>query len=410
MRHVGDGNDDDVPSRVLRVGIGFGENRVVVVACIDRIDRQERNAPQIRPPVKLGRLEITRFLDDALGKVVGNAVGMHGDQRHLALVFRIAERFDDLRTRRREPAGAGQFEAYQVAILGVLVVALLHRPRFEFLAVDGLDGPAAASMRPEHAEQPPLVSRQLADGFALEGEARDVGAVEFGDPRHDMIADARQAILVGGDALQRAREYQHARLLAFRMIPHHRLADQIAVAIASGDFKRGDGRKRTLFAQRLPVARERTFLCHLREQPLQRDLVATLDAERARDLAFAGLALRILKKREDLFARRHRIVAGGPRCAALAARLASAVAPRSASGAVVAAASRRPASLAPPIGPARHVSSISLLPRKTVIARGRVIWEGSPEIRSARSRPFACTEPGFKLGCSHLNEIRNAWP
>ena len=47
MRDIGDGDGDDVPARIVRVGIGRGMNGVVVVLGIDRVDGDERQFPPI---------------------------------------------------------------------------------------------------------------------------------------------------------------------------------------------------------------------------------------------------------------------------------------------------------------------------------------------------------------------------
>ena len=309
MRHIRDRDDHDMPARVFRVCIGFREHRIVVIARVHRIDGQQRNAAQIRATGQLRRLQIPRLVDHALWKIIRNAVRVHRNQRHLALVFRIAERFHDARPRRREPSRLREFEAHEIAVLGVLLVTLVHRPGFQFLAVDRLDRPAAPRVRAIDAEQPPLIARQLLDRLALELEPRDIHLVEFRDPRHHVIADARHAILVRRDARERARQNQHARLGTFFRVPDDRFADQIAVAIAPRDFQRHDGGQRSRLAQFLARTRKRALVRHHRQETLQRDLVAALDAERARDLALADLALRTFDESQHLLARRHPVVA-----------------------------------------------------------------------------------------------------
>ena len=47
MRDVGDGDGEDMTARVVRIGIGDGVNRVVVVLGVDRIDGDECELPPV---------------------------------------------------------------------------------------------------------------------------------------------------------------------------------------------------------------------------------------------------------------------------------------------------------------------------------------------------------------------------
>ena len=59
---------------------GFGVHRVVVVAGVGRIDGDEGHVRRSSRPFSVGLLRRLASRSTASGKVVGNAVGMHGDE------------------------------------------------------------------------------------------------------------------------------------------------------------------------------------------------------------------------------------------------------------------------------------------------------------------------------------------
>ena len=108
-------------------------------------------------PASRRRLELVGLGQHGLREVVGDAVGVHGDQADLALVLRVAERLDDARLRHAVAAVAGELEADEVAVLGAALVARQRSAtRLQLLAVDRLDEAAAAGLGAEDAEQAPL--------------------------------------------------------------------------------------------------------------------------------------------------------------------------------------------------------------------------------------------------------------
>jgi hypothetical protein len=64
----------------------------------------------------------------------------------------------------------------------------------------------------------------------------------------------------------------------------------------------------------LPVAGQRAIVRHLGEDAFQRDARSARDAERARDLALARLALRGVQEFENLLFARQTAINGSTRC------------------------------------------------------------------------------------------------
>ena len=59
MRDVGDGDRDDMAAGIVRIGVGPGVDRVVVILGIDRIDGDERQLP---PVLAAGERRLPRLL------------------------------------------------------------------------------------------------------------------------------------------------------------------------------------------------------------------------------------------------------------------------------------------------------------------------------------------------------------
>ena len=119
------------------------------------------------------------------------------DQTDAALVLRIAERFDDSRLRHALAVAAHDVEADEIAVGGVALVAGMHRPLLERLAVDGINRAAAAARGlAEDPHQATAFARQPLDRLGLVRVAEDVGALQPIDARKDAVADAQRAVAV----------------------------------------------------------------------------------------------------------------------------------------------------------------------------------------------------------------------
>ena len=150
MRDVGDGDGEDVPAGIVRIGVGRGMDRVVVVLGVDRIDGDERELP---PVLAAGEIGGPRRVSLGLGgnrKHMRDVVGVDGDEAHRALALDRAEPFLDARGRQAEPAVLRDADGDQVAVLGVLGgVARDRQLLAELLLVDRDEPAAAARQRAE---------------------------------------------------------------------------------------------------------------------------------------------------------------------------------------------------------------------------------------------------------------------
>ena len=185
---VGDGDDHHPAAAIGGVGIGFGPDRIVMVARVGGIDGDERQVPQILAALELGLLGRLGLGKHGFGKAVGDAVGMDGDQARHLLRLRIAEPLGDAGGLHAEARGARKLEAHQLAVLGVARGAARHRPFLQLLAVDRIDHAGAARKRAKDAEQAPCGACQALDGARLIGIV-GIGA-ERGDARQHAVADA----------------------------------------------------------------------------------------------------------------------------------------------------------------------------------------------------------------------------
>ena len=253
---VGDGDVHDVAAGVAGIVVRGGVDGIVMVARVDGIDGDELEGAQVGAAGQPRRLELVGLGQHGMRELVGDAVGVHGDQADLALVLRVAERLGDARLRHAVAMRGGELEAHEVAGLGAALVAGSDRPLLELLAVDGIDEAAAAGLGAEDADQAPLGARQALDGARLVAVAGDVLVLEAGDAGEDAVALAERGLAAG---LPAARgQHQGARALAFGGIPHGGLGDQLAVGVAGHDLQHGRRAAacpRSLKPLRLPASR-----------------------------------------------------------------------------------------------------------------------------------------------------------
>ena len=288
MGDVGDGDRDDPAAAVPRVGVRLGIDGVVVVAGVDGVDGDEgRDAAD--PCGLRGRaLSPRRPRSARLREVVGDAVGVHGDQADRPLVLRVAEPLNDARLRRRS-GPVRRARSARGRRSWRRSCACWRRPLLQLLAVDGLDDAAAACEGAEDAEQAPLLARQPLDRPRLVASI-DVGSKRR-DARQDAVADARQPApcrcLLSTMRMRGVRPAPRPRRRAWRSARRRRRA------------RRSRARSRAAArpgAGACGLAREQPLVGHLAQQLLQSDAVAALDAEGARDLALAGLPLAPCRK------------------------------------------------------------------------------------------------------------------
>ena len=294
-RYVGDGDDHDPAALVVGVWVGFGEDRVVMVAGVGGIDGEEGNGAQILPPLQVRRLGGVRFPEGGVGEGVGDAMGMDGDEARGPLVLRITEAGGNAGCLLAEARRACKLEADELAILSVLGGSAGNTPFLQLLAVDGVDD-AAAGQRTENAELGAGGPRQALD------RARVVRVVGVGALRRDL---RQHAVAQPGGRTRLAAAIGHQNLrgrpLLFR--PGGGAGDELPIGIAGNDLDHGDGGQGAGPLELAARARDQPFIGHVAQQPLQRHAVAAPDAEGARDLALAHLRACAFEEVEDLLLR-----------------------------------------------------------------------------------------------------------
>ena len=235
MRNVGDGDRHDPAAGIFRIAVGLRMHGVVVIARVDRVDGEEQQRTQVRAPLHRRRWKRLAFLEHAFRKVFRDAVGVDRDQRDLPLVVGIAETFNDLGARRREPAAPDEFEPDKIAVACGSNVIGKDRPALQFLAIDRLDHAAAACRLAENSEKAAFFTRQLLDWRCFMGGAAAVSR-QSRDTCQDAVTDADVAIVDAALGGAQADDGP-AAIVGF---PLQRFCNEIAVAVAAGDFQYGD--------------------------------------------------------------------------------------------------------------------------------------------------------------------------
>ena len=179
---VGDG-DDRVPAAVVLVVVGRGPDRIVMVARVGRIDRDDR---QMRQVLALAE----RLLRDPLRLVDRLLRGIRARRPCLWIAIRLK-----LRGANGSPSTAStravtrggrpdDFAQDEVARLGVLEVG--DRQLAPLLLVDRRQ-PEALALLADHAEH------QLGRALELLHRMRDIALPALLGPREDAVADAERA-------------------------------------------------------------------------------------------------------------------------------------------------------------------------------------------------------------------------
>ena len=125
MGDVGDGDGDDVAAIVFRVGIRFGENGVVVILGVGRVDGDQRQLAPILAAAKRRFLRCLGFLKNGLGEDMRYAVRVDGDHGDRALAFHRADAFAYLGARHAIAAGAQHVDGDQITVLRVAEITFL---------------------------------------------------------------------------------------------------------------------------------------------------------------------------------------------------------------------------------------------------------------------------------------------
>src|SRR5262249_23538341 len=85
------------------------------------------------------------------------------------------------------------------------------------------------------------------------------------------------------------------------LVPFGRQGDELAIAVAAGHIGEHDGGQVAGAVQLAVPALDLAVVSHLAQHGLQNVTIATLDAERARDLALAHLAFTRADECQDIF-------------------------------------------------------------------------------------------------------------
>ena len=321
MRDVSNGDRNDEAAFVGRIGIGLGEYGIVVIAGIDGIDRDERQLGQIQSALRLDGRQRLDFSEHTVGKAVGQAVNVDGDQADLALILRIAEALRDARLGHALAMTAHDVEAHELTVVGFAFVTGAHWPFLEILAVDRIDHAAATALGgAENAEQALSLARQALDRLGSVRVAEGVGIADASNARQNAVADRKCAVAIGADR-SAALLHEDLRALAFGCFPVRRNSNEFALVVARDNLQHADRRQLAARLEGLAIAHDRAVRRKLREESLQGNAILATDVEGAGNLALADLLRGAGQVFEQLLTRRQR------RLLALVARLTRPVRP-----------------------------------------------------------------------------------
>ncbi len=283
-RDVGD-RDEGVETALL---VRLGPDRVVVIARVRGIDRDDGKMPQV-----LALVVAERHFRGSLGlgnglvvEVVGNAVLVDGDQAEGFGRQRLAEHLGDLDGRTR--GAADRLGQHQFALFGAAEVrdgrgiadALVHRSEPGLARAVDLDD-AEHLLRPQHQ----LLHRISApSGYRL-----------FRTRQHAVALAQRRASLLDQADARRRRGIVGS--------PGVGNGDGLAF-VHFHDAQHGDLGQSAHAVESSALAVDRAFLGHVLEQRLELYLLMAFEPELPRDFAFADGFGRVLDEVEDLLARR----------------------------------------------------------------------------------------------------------
>ncbi len=281
--HIGDGDPDDPAVGVLGIGVGLGEDGVVVVPRIRGIDGHQRQVAQVHAAGEGGGRGCLRLGLRGGGEAGGDAMGVDGDQRGGARVVLVAYHLD-------HAAGLGAVGAlpaalhlgqHQVSIVQPRSVRAEQRQALLGSSVHGLD-PDVSPALAHHAQHLMGALPKPLDQARL-GLTR----LQPHEPDQHPVAHAGRACR---RSLFRGRQ-PHQR----RVIPRLGQADiEVAVRIALDHVRDPDRRQGAGFGDPAPPALPQgSVRPHAPQHLAQRTPVAALQAEMAgdrRDVGFPGVA------------------------------------------------------------------------------------------------------------------------
>jgi hypothetical protein len=301
---IGDGDGEREAAVVLRIVVGRGVHRVVVVFRIRRIDGDERQLAPILAPGERRRSGGLGLADRLGAEDMGNAVSVNGDQADRLFARHAAQPLAHARLRQAVAAGAQRFHRHEIAVARLACGARRH---LQFAAI-GLffvhrqHAAAAIGIGAEDAERLRAGARQQLDDAAGIGRRARVGVTVQFDAHEGAVADAGRRS--AGALLARDEEGDAGRRPVL-FIPFGGRGDEIAIGIAASHVGEHDGRQHAGAMQRLAASLDRAFALQLLQHLLeQHPLGLALDVEGPRDLALADL-----RRRRQTGLRRRRALA-----------------------------------------------------------------------------------------------------
>src|SRR5262249_10424212 len=191
---IGD-RDERMPAALV-FGIGLGPNRIVEIARIGTIDRDERDLPQILALAERHRLRFLGERERLGGERSRDAVGVDRNEAEGARIGAIAQPLDNARFREAEPTIGADFGKDDLAILRIAHIFLRDAEFAPHLAIGRLEAAALMGLA-EDAEN--------AIGRAIEGadDPRLPAAILAADEADDRaLADAARARAALGPGAQ----------------------------------------------------------------------------------------------------------------------------------------------------------------------------------------------------------------
>jgi hypothetical protein len=166
---------------------------------------------------------------------------VNGDQRYIALVFRLAKPLDHPRLCIAAPALPGNFGADQIAASGIAFIAAQYIKALLVLAVGRHDLPAAAGQGGEHTDDCSAWALELLDdaGFVW------VGLVAGGgNARQNGVTGSKRRCLAAASAAQRlfGQDQDFWRLRAM-VHPLGGLCEKLAIAVHTHHTQNRDWRQ-----------------------------------------------------------------------------------------------------------------------------------------------------------------------
>ncbi len=177
-------------------GSGVGEDGVVAVAGVDRVDGDEVELAQVGALAQGGGDLGVGLGDHLVGEGVGDAVLVDGDERDGAGAVRVAEASEDAgRGQAQAGAAAHGLGLDQLAVAGAALSVAGDAPFLVLLLVDRQDAPALGG-EAEDAEHAPRVDAKPADQPGL---MRMLLPFDRGEPGKDAVAGAERGIALFRD-------------------------------------------------------------------------------------------------------------------------------------------------------------------------------------------------------------------